>query len=105
MPMSVYTVLNAQNNYKETIALTAPIQERFARFMANRELLISASFLADGYTYDVAAQRIEPKKGLALSGSKLAYAVKDDLIYKATIEVVNKTGLTDDLQLIIYFFS
>ena len=85
--------------------LSAPIEENFARFLANRQVLISATFLADSYVYNTAQNNIIPVKGLALTGSKLAYTVKEKPFYKATIQLQKDVVLDDELQCVIYFFS
>ena len=104
MPQTLYTVLNAANNYKSEIRLSAPIEEDFCRFLANRETLIYASFLADGYVYNINVKGILPVKGTALAGSKLAFSVKEKPFYNATIELADKTN-AQELQVAMYFFS
>lgn len=99
-------VLNQANGYTSQITLTAPIEENFVRIMSNKEKLITASFLANSYIYNMTTQTMDPGQNAALAGSKLAYAVKEKPFYNCIVKKLYSNEVdADELQLIFYFFS
>lgn len=104
MPQTIYAVLNAANNFRQEVNLTAPVEEDFVRILANYEALVYASFLSDGYIFQVTNNAIRPQKGVALAGSKLSFSVKLKPFYNFVIELYDKTN-AEELQIAMYFFS
>ena len=105
MPTSLVAILNAANNYTQRVKLSSPIEEDYVRFLANREDLITASFLANSYVYDSTLKTFNPSIGTALTGSKLAYKIKEKTWFNAQIELINKLNTPEEIQLVCYFFT
>jgi hypothetical protein len=105
MPTTLYAVLNLANNYTQEIRLTSAVEESYARILANREELIKISFLANSYLLNVDTGTISSNGGLVLAGSKIAYQIKEKPFYTAIIELINKSGDPEELQLVLYLFS
>jgi hypothetical protein len=106
MNQQLYVVLNTSNSFQSNITLTAPIEANFCRIMSNKEKLITASFLANSYIYDLSNSGINSSNNIALAGSKLAYTVKEKPFYNCLVKKLYlNDNDTDEIQLIFYFFN
>jgi hypothetical protein len=106
MAKQLYVVLNTSNNFESSINLTAPIEAKFCRIMSNKEVLITVSFIANSYVYDLSNNGVNFNNNIALAGSKLAYTIKEKPFYNCVVKklYLNENDL-DEIQLIFYFFD